>query len=395
MKAGSNPDDTTDDHFEHKQVTTVAAAHAVHDTYTAFLPPLLPVLIDKLAMSKTEAGFLSVFLQAPSLLQPFIGHLADRSGLRLVVILTPAMSGAMMSLLGWAPGYAWLAVLLTIAGLSSAALHAVAPVIAGRYSGRNLGRGMGFWMVGGELGRTLGPIIIVTAVGFLTLEGSALLMLGGFVTSALLYVTLKDLPSRIQPGSASTDWRATLAGMRSLMIPLSILIAARSLLIVSLTLYLPIFMTEKGASLWMAGVSLSVLELAGVIGALTGGSLSDRVGRRWVLFIAMLTAPVFLFLVLNLNGWILFPVLLLAGFTLLSISPVIMALVQESFPENRAFANGVYMAVSFLVRSAAAVIVGMLGDAFGLRWAFSISAIVMWAGVPLVFMLPRRRNIKV
>ncbi len=390
MKAGTNPHDTTNDHFEHKQVTTIAAAHAVHDTYTAFLPPLLPVLIDKLAMSKTEAGFLSVFLQAPSLLQPFIGHLADRSGLRLVVILTPAISGAMMSLLGWAPGYAWLAVLLTIAGLSSAALHAVAPVIAGRYSGQNLGRGMGFWMVGGELGRTLGPIIIVTAVGFLTLEGSALLMLGGFVTSALLYVTLKDLPSRIQPGSASTDWRAALVRMRPLLVPLSVLITARSFLIVSLTIYLPTFLTERGTSLWMAGVSLSVLELAGVIGALTGGSLSDRVGRRWVLFIAMLTAPVFLFLVLNLNGWILFPVLLLAGFTLLSISPVIMALVQESFPENRAFANGVYMAVSFLVRSAAAVFVGMLGDAFGLRWAFSISAIVMWAGVPLVFMLPRR-----
>ncbi len=390
MAEDTGSHDETNSRFEHKQVATVAGAHAVHDTYTAFLPPLLPELINKLALSKTEAGLLSVFIQAPSLLQPFIGHLADRSGLRLVVILTPAISGTMMSLLGWAPGYAWLAVLLTIAGLSSAALHAVAPVIAGRYSGQSLGRGMGFWMVGGELGRTLGPIVIVTAVGFLTLKGSALLMLGGFVTSALLYITLKDLPSRIQPGIASTDWRAALAGMRSLLVPLSVLIAARSLLIVSLTIYLPLYLTEKGASLWMAGVSLSVLEFAGVIGALAGGALSDKVGRRWVLLVAMLTAPALLFLVLNLEGWILFPILLLTGFSLLSIGPVIMAIVQESFPENRAFANGVYMAISFLIRSVAAVAIGMLGDAFDLRWAFSISAVVMWAGVPLVFMLPRR-----
>ena len=392
--AGANANDTQNERFEQKQVATIAGAHAVHDTYTAFLPPLLPELIAKLSLSKTEAGLLSVFIQIPSLLQPFIGHLADRSGLRLVVILTPAVSGTMMSLLGWAPGYAWLAVLLTIAGLSSAALHAVAPVIAGRYSGRNLGRGMGFWMVGGELGRTLGPLVIVTAVGLLTLEGSAILMLGGFVTSALLYITLKDLPSRIRPEAASTDWRGALLRMRPLLVPLSVLITARAFLIVSLTIYLPTYLTEGGASLWMAGASLSVLELAGVAGALAGGSLSDVVGRRWVLLAAMITAPAFLFLVLDVRGWLLFPVLLVAGFTLLSLGPVIMAIVQESFPENRAFANGVYMAISFLIRSAAAVAVGALGDAFGLRWAFAISAVVMWAGVPLVFLIPRRTAYK-
>jgi FSR family fosmidomycin resistance protein-like MFS transporter len=144
----------------------------------------------------------------------------------------------------------------------------------------------------------------------------------------------------------------------------------------------------------MAGASLSVLELAGVAGALAGGSLSDVVGRRWVLLAAMITAPAFLFLVLDVRGWLLFPVLLVAGFTLLSLGPVIMAIVQESFPENRAFANGVYMAISFLIRSAAAVAVGALGDAFGLRWAFAISAVVMWVGVPLVFLIPRRTAYK-
>jgi FSR family fosmidomycin resistance protein-like MFS transporter len=373
-------------------VATIAGAHAVHDTYTAFLPPLLPELIAKLSLSKTEAGLLSVFLQIPSLLQPFIGHLADRSGLRLVIILTPAVSGAMMSLLGWAPGYAWLAALLTVAGLSSAALHAVAPVIAGRYSGKSLGRGMGFWMVGGELGRTLGPLVIVTGVGLFTLEGSPVLMLGGFVTSALLYITLKDLPSRVRPEAMSRNWRDSLARMRPLFLSLGVLITARSFLIVSLTIYLPTYLTEGGASLWMAGASLSILELAGVAGAIVGGSLSDIVGRRWVLVVAMITAPAFLFLVLDVRGWLLFPVLVAAGFTLLSLGPVIMAIVLESFHENRAFANGVYMAISFLIRSGATVAVGALGDAFGLRWAFTVSAFVMWIGVPLVFLIPRRAD---
>jgi FSR family fosmidomycin resistance protein-like MFS transporter len=92
----------------------------------------------------TEAGLLTVFMQGPSLLQPFIGHLADRISLRTFVILAPAVTATMMSLLGVAPGYAVLALFLVAVGFSSASLHAVGPVIAGNLSGRSLGRGMGF-----------------------------------------------------------------------------------------------------------------------------------------------------------------------------------------------------------------------------------------------------------
>jgi FSR family fosmidomycin resistance protein-like MFS transporter len=305
----------------------------------------------------------------------------------------------MMSLLGWAavsstgiPGYAALAVLLTVAGISSAGLHAVAPVMAGRYSGKSLGRGMGFWMVGGELGRTLGPIVIVTGVAILTLEGTALLMIVGFMTSAFLFVRLKDAPTPATHSKKPLGWRHALGRMRSLMAPLISLIFARSFMAVSLAVYLPTFLTEEGASLWMAGASLSVLELSGVVGALMGGSLSDRFGRRRVLLLATLTAPIFLYMLLSIRGWLLFPVLLLSGFTLLSTVPVIMALVQESFPENRALANGVYMSISFTIRSIAIVVVGAIGDLVGLRWAYVISGVLMWVGVPLVLLLPTPPN---
>ena len=119
-----------------------------------------------------------------------------------------------MSLLGVAPGYAVLALLLMVTGLSSASLHAVAPVIAGNLSGRSLGRGMGFWMVGGEMGRVLGPIVIVTAVGLFGLRGTPWLMTGGLAASAILYLRLRDIPGR--PGNARrpTPWRRALQAMK-------------------------------------------------------------------------------------------------------------------------------------------------------------------------------------
>jgi FSR family fosmidomycin resistance protein-like MFS transporter len=376
------------DRFQADRVSTISAGHAVHDTYTAFLPSLLPVFIENLSLSTTQAGLLSVFLQAPSLLQPFIGHLADRFSLRYFVILAPAVTAVAMSLLGIAPGYAALAVLLIAAGLSSASLHAVGPVMAGRLSGQSLGRGMGFWMVGGELGRTLGPIVIVSAIGLLTLKDTPWLMVVGLFASVILYLRLRDVPGRPPNASGGLPWRPALWGMRRLLVSLVGLIVARAFTLVALTTYLPLFLTEEGATLWSAGAALSVLEAAGMVGALAGGSVSDWLGRRQVLLISLVTTSLFMFVFLAAEGPARLPALLALGLTALSVTPVLMAVVQESVPDNRALANGTFMALSFSIRAGVVIVVGMLGDLFGLRLAFTVSALMPLLGVPFVFLLP-------
>ena len=52
------------DHFHAGRVITMATVHSVHDTYTAFLPALLPSFIARLALTKAEAGLLNVFITA-------------------------------------------------------------------------------------------------------------------------------------------------------------------------------------------------------------------------------------------------------------------------------------------------------------------------------------------
>lgn len=374
--------------FQTGQVLTLGATHAVHDTYTAFLAPLLPAFIANMSLSKTEAGLLTVFMQGPSLLQPVIGHLSDQFGLRYLVILAPTVTGALMSILGLAPTYALMALMLILTGLSSAGLHAVGPVMTGRLSGRRLGRGMGFWMVGGELGRALGPIVIVSALRLVTLQSTFWLMAGGIAMSVLLFFLLEDVRGPTTAIDGQLPWRQALGKMGPVLVPLIGLIVARSFMSAALTTYLPTFLSEEGADLFFAGASLSILEIAGVVGALLGGSLSDRIDRRWVLFTSMLTTSLLMFVFLLVSGWGRFPLLLLLGFSSLSITPVFMAVVQENFPENRALANGVYMALSFVIRSGVVVALGALGDLFGLRIAFTTSAAFILLGLPLAFLLP-------
>jgi len=385
---------TEAEQFQTDRVLTISAGHAVHDTYTGFLPPLLPALIETLSLTNTEAGLLTVFNQAPSLVQPLIGHLADRVSLRYLVVLTPAVTATAMSLLGVAPRYAMLALLLMVTGLSSAVLHAVAPVIAGRLSGKSLGRGMGIWMVGGELGRTLGPLVIAAYFKLRpdTLADTPWLMIGGWLTSLVLFLRLRDVEGRPPNAGQGLPWRQALRVMGPLLVPLSGIIVVRGFMSSALTTYLPTFLVEEGSELWLAGISLSVLEAAGVVGALLGGSLSDRLGRRVILLISLLVTPMVMLVFLVTEGWLRFPLLLIMGLTALSVTPVIMALVQESFPENRALANGVYMALSFLIRSGVVVIVGTMGDLWGMRTSFMVCALTILLGLPFLLFLPARRR---
>ena len=91
---------------------------------------------------------------------------------------------------------------------------------------------------------------------------------------------------------------------------------------------------------------------------------------------------------LTLTGAGRLPLLLALGFVGLMATPVIMASVQESFPENRALANGLYMALNLGVRSFIVVLVGILCDRFGMRQAFLACAAVGLLGTPLIFLLP-------
>ena len=380
--------------FDLTGVTSVGMGHAVHDTYTAFLPPLLPVLIEKYGLSTAQAGLLSVFMQWPSLLQPFIGYLADHVNLRYFVILAPALTATAMSLLGVAPSYAVMALLLIAVGVASAGLHAVGPVIAGNLSGdRNLGRGMGLWMVGGGLGYTIGPLIIVTALQTWGLHGASWLMLGGWLASLALFIRLRHVSSFSARFTQTRPWRQALTAMRPVLLPVIGIIFVRSFMASAMGAYLPTFLSREGSSLWFAGAAFSAFEAAGMAGALTVGVLSDRLGRRRILLIAMALASLLLAAFLLTGGLIRFPILLAMGFCALSVAPVMMALLQETFPETRALVTGIYMGLTFVAHAAATVILGALGDRFGLRAAFAISAVVPLLGLPLIWLLPGKGSV--
>jgi len=64
--------------FNTGKVLTLSVCHFIHDIYSSFFAPLLPLLVEKFSMTLAQAGFLSTIMQIPALFNPFIGLLADR-----------------------------------------------------------------------------------------------------------------------------------------------------------------------------------------------------------------------------------------------------------------------------------------------------------------------------
>ena len=386
-QAGTRPD-----RFQALPVLTVGAGHCLHDVYLAFFSPLLPVFIENLGLSKTQAGLLAIFRQGPHLLEPLIGRVADRVDLRYLVIVAPIVTAAIMSVTPLAPSYVALALLLLASGISSSCFHAVAPVMAANLSGRQIGQGMSIWMLGGTLGFTIGPIVIVTAINTLGLEGTPWLMCGGVLSSALLWWRLRGVPARAQRTMDLPPWREALHSMAPLMIPLAAIILLRSFLVAALSTYLPTFLREEGIDLWLAGLSVSIYHGAGAVGALLGGAMSDRIGRRTVLSFSLLTTPLLMLAFLTLGDSARFILLLAIGVTMAGFSPVSFAMVHESCAENRALASGVFTSLSFVLNSIVVVVVGAIADRWGLHQAFAAGAMISLLAVPIAFLLPRKAH---
>ncbi|MBI4537693.1 MAG: MFS transporter [candidate division NC10 bacterium] len=372
--------------FETARVGLLSIGHAIHDMYPAFLAPLLPLLRAKLGLSNTLAGSLATFLRSSSLAQPLIGYLADRTSPRLFVILAPATTGLFMSLTGTVPSYGFVALLLFCAGLSHACYHAPAPAMIARVAGDRMGTGMSFFMTGGELGRALGPILIVLVVEWVGLEQGYLAAIPGILCSLLLTRQVGRVDRTARPG-ARVDLRPIFRERRGPLLLLLAFVWIRALMAGSLGVFTPTYLTTRDLSLAQAAAGYALLELAGAAGAMGGGTLSDRLGRKRTLILLQALAVPSFYAMAFAPHILIFPLLALSGLVILSATPVVVAMFQEWLPESRSLASGLYFGLNYIGTGAAAVLFGVVADQVGVRLAFHLLGLIPLVCIPLSFLL--------
>lgn len=381
--------------FEFDNILTISFAHLVHDIYASFLAPILPLLIEKLGISIFLAGLLDVVRKLPALTNPFIGLVADKICVRYFIIIAPAITAISMSLVGAASHYIVLSVLIFMAGIGSTLFHVPAPVMIKHVSHNKIGKGMSFYMLGGELARTLGPLTILGAVSLWGLEGTYRLIPFGLAASVILYFRLhgieikKDFKKEKGIGA-----RKTFVELIPFFISIGGFIFFRAGMKSALTIYLPTYLTSRGATLWLAGGALSLLQFAGAGGTFFAGSISDKIGRKNALLIIAVMNPVLMWLLITSNGVLAVPILIVTGFFLFASGPVLLALVHDLDTKHMSFINGIYMTISFGLSSIMVLLVGLAADKIGLELTYKIAAGGALGSIPFVLSLKSNYKMK-
>lgn len=399
--------------FQTGNVLTIAIGHFLHDIYGSFLAPILPLLIKKLSLTYTLAGLLTVFQNSAALLNPFIGIVADRISARYLVVLSPLVTATLMSLLPLSPSYTFLAVILLFVGISNSCWHVPAPVIIRNLAGDRLGTGMSFFMLGGELARSVGPIVILGAVSLWGMEGTFRMIPLGVAASILLYFRLKNVVIRAAGDSAGRrvagrgpavrrqargplrQFAGVFIEMKRFFLIIAGISFSRAIVTRALNAFLPTYLTSQGNSIWLSGIFLSLLELAGAAGSVTAGAVSDRIGRKKTLFIIKTISPLMMMLFLLAKGFWQLPILIILGLFAFASAPITLALVQENAREHPAAANGVIMTMHFIFGAASVFLVGLMSDWVGLTSAYWVCAILSLAGIPCSLLLPKEHGAEV
>jgi len=383
----SSTSEAPEDKFQTLKTLVVSSAHVVHDTYAGFIAPLLPYLIERMSLLKVEAGMFLFLYQGASVLQPVIGHLGDRTNLRKYALVMPALTGICLSLLGVAPTFYLGLLFCFIAGLSSASMHSILPALVARLSGKQVGRGMSLWMVGGEIGIMVGPILVASVISLFSIKATPWLMIPGIAVSIILSILLKDMPHHNI--NSTQQAKIPLKEMLAIMLPLAGVMLMRSMLRTASEIYLPVYLIEEGVNKFLASSSISLLLGFGVLGTILGGYLKDRFGFKKVMIASIFIASLSMVFFSRTSGANQIICLVLLGITSMMVLPAGLAMVQEHFPNNRSLANGFYLAIVFALNAIAGVATGFMYDKIGGNSTFFVSGLVSFLGIPFIFLLPK------
>jgi FSR family fosmidomycin resistance protein-like MFS transporter len=253
---------------------------------------------------------------------------------------------------------------------------------------------MSFYMFGGELARTAGPLIITASVSYWGLEGTWKLIPFGLIASFILFLKLRNIKISGELKNKESAKGNALLILKKYLPFFSVLIGYtmfRAVMKSGLSAFLPTFFySERGESLWFANSALAAFQLAGAVGTILAGSISDKLGRRRTLLIISIISPIMMFFFVNSEGWVAFVFLILMGFFVFAPGPVLIALVQDRSKELPVFMNSIYMTVSFITAALAVFISGLMGDWLGLEKTYLISSILALGAIPFALMLKEK-----
>ncbi|MEI7856096.1 MAG: MFS transporter [Methanomicrobiales archaeon] len=362
----------------------------VTDIYMPVLPAILPLLILNNGYSYFTAGLLiTAYNVTSSFTQPVIGWLSDTKGLTINISISLLISAVFVALMGIAQNYYLIMLFAILAALGHACFHPAALSMVSRLcTSENRGRLTSYFVVGGNFGYAIGPVLAGGLVWWLGLPGLLLLVLPAIVmVFALRYILPGGITRACPPATVPVDTPHTVTSKKPFII-LMIASILRAWAIFAAITFLPMYLVTQGYDLVMATLIVTLMLLCGVAGQVVGGHFSDRYGRKeFMIFGLVLCIPPFgLFM---MTGGILSIIgLLLFGFFLWSTFAVAVAMSHELLPGNVGLASGIMLGLAIGFGGLGVAVNGIIADHYSLAAALGTIPIPIAGAIILMCVLP-------
>jgi FSR family fosmidomycin resistance protein-like MFS transporter len=316
-------------------------------------------------------------------LQPLIGLLGDRVGGRGLSVLGLFGTSVGAGLVGLVGSPAALVAVLVLIGISNSFFHPLSLAGVRQLGLPRQGLAISTFLVGGEIGRGVWPILATLCVAYGGLQWLVLLALPGLASTLILFRSAPALPRRARDAEPIA-WSKH-AGPLALLVGFC---ALRSFATFAAITLLPLLWSRGGGTLTSGASLITILTLVGVIGNLSGGWLADHLGPPKILFAALFLSGVGAVLLSFSSGiwlWLLAAVL---GIGLFATLPLTVLIAQDQLPENRSFGSGLALGLANGLGAVAIVVIGPVIDLIGPSLSFWLAAIAAFAACALVPWMP-------
>lgn len=374
-----------------RSIFGLSTAHLINDIYSPVLPAILPLLILENGYSYFLAGLLvTAFNLSSSFTQPIVGWLYDKKNIRIPISLSVMISAFFMSFIGFVENYYILIVFAVAGALGHAFFHPSALGLVSRIAeGPNRGRLTSFFVIGGNFGFALGPILAGLAVADYGLHGLVLMFIPGLAVVLLLRKILPPVSELEKDFSKNLPPAGT--GQKFPYFPIFLLVTAsafRAWVIFAAVAFLPTYLSESGMSLVMANLLTSAMLTAGVVGQVVGAGMSDKYGRKEYVLASIATCTIPFILFISTSGIVSLISLMAFGFLLWSSFSVTVAMSHEMAPHGTGTVSGLMLGLAVGAGGLGVAVSGYLADLITFDWAFAmlivpiIISLLIFAAVP-------------
>jgi FSR family fosmidomycin resistance protein-like MFS transporter len=379
---------------------SLSFCHMLNDLMQSLIPALYPMMKDEFHLDFTQIGLITLAFQfTASLLQPTIGLYTDKRPQPYSLAIGMGATLIGLVLLSVAHDYAMVLVAAALVGIGSAVFHPEASRVARIASGGRYGFAQALFQVGGNLGSAVGPLLAALVVLPRGQGAIAWFSLGALLAMVLLTRVGMWYAARARPLHGAARAAPAAAGLSPARVAfclfvLMLLMFSKNVYTASFSSFLTFYLIERfHLSVYDAQVQLFIFMTAVAVGTLIGGPLTDKVGRRQMIWISIVGALPFTLVLPYASLYWSSVLSVVIGLLMASAFPAILVYAQELVPGRVGLVSGMFFGLAFGLGGLGAAAMGRIADATSVGFVYQLCSYLPAIGL-VTWLLPNLDRVR-